>query len=121
MGDVLIYSPNVGTHQLHLRIVLETLGQHQLYAKFSKCEFLLSEVMFLGHIILGERFWLQLQYQQGVSGTYHEEYWMHRFADLLEKTPNHGRMFLMVGILEHRPDGTSLKEQVSGRVRDSVC
>ena len=70
MTDVLVYSPNVGTHQTHLRIVLETLGRHQLYAKFSECEFWLSEVMFLGHIILEERFWLQLQYQQGVSRMY---------------------------------------------------
>lgn len=39
---------------MHLRMVLETLRQHQLYAKLSKCEFWLSEVMFLGHIISRE-------------------------------------------------------------------
>ena len=38
---------------MHLRTVLETLRQHQLYAKFFKCEFWLGEVMFLGHIISG--------------------------------------------------------------------
>ena len=39
VDDVLIYSPDAETHALHLRTVLETLRQHQLYAKFSKCEF----------------------------------------------------------------------------------
>ena len=54
VDDVLIYSPDMETHQMHLSIVLETLRQHQLYAKFSKCEFWLEEVTFLGHIISGE-------------------------------------------------------------------
>ena len=54
VDDVLIYSPDVETHALHLWAVLDTLRQHQLYAKFSKCEFWLSEVMFLDHIISGE-------------------------------------------------------------------
>ena len=53
VDDVLIYSPDMETHQMHLRTVLETLRQHQLYAKFSKCEFWLREVMFLDHIISG--------------------------------------------------------------------
>ena len=39
VDDVLIYSQIVDTHVLHLRVVLDTLRQHQLYAKFSKCEF----------------------------------------------------------------------------------
>ena len=42
------------THTLHLRAMLDTLRQHQLYAKFSKCEFCLSKVMFLDHLISGE-------------------------------------------------------------------
>ena len=36
----------------HLRIVLQVLRDHQLYAKFSKCEFWLTEVKFLGHVVL---------------------------------------------------------------------
>ena len=51
VDDVLIYSPDVETHALHLGAVLDNLRQHQLYAKFSKCEFYLSEVMFLNHLI----------------------------------------------------------------------
>jgi hypothetical protein len=38
-------------HEVHLRLVLEKLKAHQLYAKFSKCEFCLTEVAFLGHVI----------------------------------------------------------------------
>jgi hypothetical protein len=38
-------------HEKHLRLVLEMLRSNKLYAKFSKCEFLLTEVTFLGHVI----------------------------------------------------------------------
>ena len=38
-------------HVLHLRIVLQTLKNRQLYAKFFKCEFWLNEIVFLGHVI----------------------------------------------------------------------
>ena len=51
MGDMLIYSKFEEDHEGHLRIVLQTLREHQLYAKFSKCEFGLTEVRFLGHMV----------------------------------------------------------------------
>ncbi|KAK8985770.1 hypothetical protein V6N11_021623 [Hibiscus sabdariffa] len=51
IDDILIYSRNKDEHGEHLRIVLQTLRDHQLFAKFSKCEFWLSEVAFLGHVI----------------------------------------------------------------------
>src|SRR5438105_4582260 len=51
IDDILIYSKNAEEHEQHLRIVLEKLRAHELYAKFSKCEFWLQEVAFLGHII----------------------------------------------------------------------
>ena len=38
-------------HAIHLRLVLQTLREHQLYAKFSKCEFWLDHVAFLGHVV----------------------------------------------------------------------
>ncbi|KAL5582828.1 hypothetical protein UlMin_015270 [Ulmus minor] len=38
-------------HAIHLRTVLSTLSEHQLYAKFSKCEFWLEHVQFLGHVV----------------------------------------------------------------------
>src|SRR6187401_2618272 len=54
IDDILIYSKNEEEHKEHLRLVLEKLKEHQLYAKFSKCEFWLKEVGFLGHVISGE-------------------------------------------------------------------
>src|SRR5204863_1517052 len=42
---------NEEEHAKHLRIVLDRLREHQLYAKFSKCQFWLKEVSFLGHIL----------------------------------------------------------------------
>ena len=47
----LIYSKNEEEHAEHLKIVLQVLKEKKLYAKLSKCEFWLSEVRFLGHII----------------------------------------------------------------------
>ena len=51
LDDILIYSKNEEEHAEHLRLVLEKLREHQLYAKFSKCEFWLPEVTYLGHVI----------------------------------------------------------------------
>jgi hypothetical protein len=51
IDDILIYSQNEQEHEEHLRKVFQRLRDCQLYAKLSKCEFLISEVMFLGHII----------------------------------------------------------------------
>ena len=39
---------------MHLRLVLQTLREHQLYVKFSKCEFWLDQVAFLGHVVSEE-------------------------------------------------------------------
>ena len=50
IDDILIYSRSETNHEQHLRLALQTLREHQLYAKFSKCEFWLSEVRFLGHV-----------------------------------------------------------------------
>nr|CAH66107.1 OSIGBa0101K10.6 [Oryza sativa] len=51
IDDILIYSRTKEEHEEHLRLALEKLREHQLYAKFSKCEFWLSKVKFLGHVI----------------------------------------------------------------------
>ncbi|CAA0833837.1 Uncharacterized mitochondrial protein AtMg00860, partial [Striga hermonthica] len=51
IDDILIYSRDEEQHEQHLRIVLETLRRERLYAKFSKCEFWLDRVAFLGHIV----------------------------------------------------------------------
>ncbi|KAI3819610.1 hypothetical protein L1987_13451 [Smallanthus sonchifolius] len=51
IDDILIYSKTKADHEEHLRLVLDLLKKEQLYAKFSKCEFWLKEVQFLGHIV----------------------------------------------------------------------
>nr|GFA21053.1 putative reverse transcriptase domain-containing protein [Tanacetum cinerariifolium] len=51
IDDILIYSKNKEEHEEHLRIILELLQKEKLYAKFSKCEFWLDSVKFLGHVI----------------------------------------------------------------------
>jgi hypothetical protein len=51
IDDILIYFENEEDHAKHLHIVLTRLREHQLYAKFSKCEFWLREVPFLGHVL----------------------------------------------------------------------
>jgi hypothetical protein len=51
IDDILIFSKTMEEHEEHLRLVLEKLRSNQLYAKFSKCEFWLTEVAFLGHVI----------------------------------------------------------------------
>ena len=54
IDDILVYSPSYEEHQHHLRIMLQTLKENQLYAKFGKCNFWLEQVQFLGHVISGE-------------------------------------------------------------------
>ena len=51
VDDILIYSQSEWEHEYHLRIILLLLRDHQLYDKFSKCEFWLTEVRFLGHVV----------------------------------------------------------------------
>ena len=51
VDDILIYSQSEWEHEYHLRIVLQLLRNHKLYAKFSKYEFWLIEVRFLGHVV----------------------------------------------------------------------
>ena len=51
LDDILIYSKTEEEHVEHLRLFLEKLREHKLYAKYSKCEFWLPEVTYLGHVI----------------------------------------------------------------------
>ncbi|GJY95825.1 putative reverse transcriptase domain-containing protein [Tanacetum coccineum] len=51
IDDILIYSKNKKEHEEHLKAILELLKKEELYAKFSKCEFRLTKVQFLGHVI----------------------------------------------------------------------
>ena len=51
IDDILVYSRSELKHERHLCLVLQTLRQYWLYSKFSKCEFWLSRVGFLGHVV----------------------------------------------------------------------
>jgi hypothetical protein len=51
INDILKFSKNEEEHDKHLHIVLQKLRENQVYAKLNKCEFWLTEVSFLGHII----------------------------------------------------------------------
>ncbi|GKA55634.1 putative reverse transcriptase domain-containing protein [Tanacetum coccineum] len=51
IDDILIYSKSKEDHEVHLKLVLELLKKEKLFAKFSKCEFWLREVHFLGHVV----------------------------------------------------------------------
>ena len=54
IDDILVYSSSKEEHAEHLRILLQTLREHQLYAKFIKCQFWLDRVTFLGHVVSAE-------------------------------------------------------------------
>jgi hypothetical protein len=54
IDGILIYSKSEEEHAQHLRVILQRLRDHQLYAKFSKCAFWLKEVLFLRHVISAE-------------------------------------------------------------------
>nr|GEZ92017.1 putative reverse transcriptase domain-containing protein [Tanacetum cinerariifolium] len=54
IDDILIYSKNRKEHEGYLKLILKLLKEEELYAKFSKCEFWLSKVQFLGHVIDSE-------------------------------------------------------------------
>ncbi|GKC01214.1 putative reverse transcriptase domain-containing protein [Tanacetum coccineum] len=51
IDDILVYSKSKQEHEEHLKLILELLKMEELYAKFSKCEFWIPKVQFLGHVI----------------------------------------------------------------------
>jgi hypothetical protein len=60
IDDVLVYWNSFEEHERHLRQVLQSLRNHQLYAKLNKCELWLERVMFLGHVISAEGVFVNL-------------------------------------------------------------
>ena len=67
IDDILIFSVNAEEHVEHLRVVLSRLQEHKLYAKFSKCEFWLKKVPFLGHVLSDEGILVDLSKVQEVG------------------------------------------------------
>nr|GFA09634.1 hypothetical protein [Tanacetum cinerariifolium] len=67
IDDILVFSKSKEEHEDHLRTVLQTLRQEKLYAKFSKCEFWLSSVAFLGHIVSAEGITMDLAKVEAIT------------------------------------------------------
>ncbi|GJY78796.1 retrotransposon protein, putative, ty3-gypsy subclass [Tanacetum coccineum] len=68
IDDILVFSKSKEEHEEHLRTVLQILRQEKLYAKFSKCEFWLSKVAFLGHIVFKQKLlWIRRRFVEGFS------------------------------------------------------
>ena len=65
--DILVYPCTMEEYELHLKIVLEKLSEKKLYAKFSKCEFWLGKVTFLGHVVSKEGISVDLSKVEAVS------------------------------------------------------
>ena len=67
--DILVYSSSKLEHERHLGLVLQTVRQHQLFAKFSKCEFWLSRVEFLGHTVFADGIYVDPQEVEAVPSS----------------------------------------------------
>ena len=68
IDDILVYSRSTEEHEVHLRVALQTLREKQLYAKFSKCEFWLDKVAFLGHVVSREGIHVDPSKVEAVNG-----------------------------------------------------
>ena len=67
IDDILVYSKSKEEHVQHLKITLQTLRENQLYAKFSKCDFWMTKVHFLGHVVSQEGIQVDPQKVEAVS------------------------------------------------------
>ena len=67
INDILVYSISELEHERHLDSVLQTLRQNQLYAKFKKCEFWLSRVGFIGHVVFADGIYVDSQKVEAVA------------------------------------------------------
>ena len=65
IDDILIYSKYEEEHKEHLKIVLQELREHQLYAKFSKCDFFKDKIQYLGHVVTKEGIYVDLEKDKG--------------------------------------------------------
>ncbi|GJW63741.1 putative reverse transcriptase domain-containing protein [Tanacetum coccineum] len=83
IDDILAYSKSKEEHEVHLKLVLESLRKEKLYAKFSKCEFWLEEVHFIGHVVNHNVFmWIRVLLVGSVMDEAHaSRYLVHPGAD----------------------------------------
>ena len=71
IDDILVYSRSELEHERHLGLVLQTLRRHLLYAKFNKCEFWLSRVEFLGHVVFADGIYVDPHKVEAVANWEH--------------------------------------------------
>ena len=67
IDDILIYTRSEEEYASHLRVIMQTLKDRQIFAKFSKCEFWLQSVAFLGHIVSSEGIRVDSQNMEAVK------------------------------------------------------
>ena len=67
IDNILVYSKSKQKHQQHLKVVLQTLRENQLYTKLSKCEFWLDQINFLGHVISAQEIMVDPQKIEAIS------------------------------------------------------
>ncbi|XP_058076369.1 uncharacterized mitochondrial protein AtMg00860-like [Magnolia sinica] len=67
IDDILVYSKSREEHEQHLRTILNTMKENQLYVKLSKCEFWEEEVKFLGHVVKAKGIAVDLAMMEAVS------------------------------------------------------
>ncbi|GJS29541.1 putative reverse transcriptase domain-containing protein [Tanacetum coccineum] len=97
IDDILIYSKSKEEHEVHLKLVLELLKKEKLFAKFSKCEFWLQEVHFLGHLVNSDGIHVDPSKIEAVKN------WK------VPKTPSEIRLFL------------GLAEEAFQTLKDNLC
>ena len=61
INDILIYSKYEEEHKEHLKIVLQELREHHIFAKFSKCDFFKDKIQYLGHVVTKEGILVDLE------------------------------------------------------------
>jgi hypothetical protein len=81
LDDILIYSKSEEEHEHHLRLVLQVLREHQLYAKLRKCSFYQEQIHYLGHIISEEGIAVDPEKLKPLEGGQHQR--MFQKLDLL--------------------------------------
>ncbi|KAH0781018.1 hypothetical protein KY290_000616 [Solanum tuberosum] len=92
INDILIYSRNEEEHANHLRVVLQTLKDHQLFANFSTCEFWLQSVTFFRHIVSSEGIPVDSQENRS-SETMAQTYLSYRYQKLLGQLKVHEKNY----------------------------
>ncbi|GKB68767.1 putative reverse transcriptase domain-containing protein [Tanacetum coccineum] len=107
IDDILIYSKFKEDHEVHLKLVLELLKKGKLFAKFSKCEFWLQEVHFLGHVVNNNGIHVDLSKIEAVNN------WK------VPKTPSDIRSFL--GLKNQKYEWGMKQKEAFQTLKDNLC